>query len=128
MFRTKRELRDELSFEKAKADKYLKEIEKLRDNKSTIAEKDKTINALKLESAKKDQEIEKLKRELDILYRYYMLDVEPSQDVKTAVRIDKRVYDLETENAQLRMVLMNFLRLENKFASMPPVVCAYRYP
>ena len=61
------------------------------------------LHARELE--KKDAEIEKLKREIDILYKHFELDSEPSQEIKTAVRIDKRVHDLELENIELKSEL-----------------------
>lgn len=63
------------------------------------------LHARELE--KKDAEIEKLKREIDILYKHFELDSEPSQEIKTAVRIDKRVHDLELENIELKSELKN---------------------
>ena len=58
--------------------------------------KDKTIEELR-------DKIEKLEMELNMLYEDYELDKEPSQGVKTLVRINKRVHDLELENMELRL-------------------------
>ena len=79
-------------------DKNIKSInEKLKEEQATvdalghtIEDRDDTISALK-------KDIEKLKIERDILYKYYEIDKEPSQEVKTQMRIDMRVHDLELE-------------------------------
>lgn len=52
--------------------------------------------------AEKNEEIEELKRKLDILYAYYDLDKEPSQEIKSKIRIDNRVWELELEVAKLK--------------------------
>lgn len=75
---------------------------KLTETSRELINKDQ-LHARELE--KKDAEIEKLKREIDILYKHFELDSEPSQEIKTAVRIDKRVHDLELENIELKSEL-----------------------
>lgn len=55
----------------------------------------------------KDKKIEDLQREIDILYKHFKLDEEPDQEIKTAVRIDKRVHDLEMENLRLHSIFDN---------------------
>lgn len=65
------------------------------------------------ELEKKDAEIEKLKREIDILYKHFELDSEPSQEIKTTVRIDKRVHDLELENIELKSELRRMREYES---------------
>lgn len=82
------------------------------------------------ELKEKDHEIEKLESELDILYRYYHLDQEPSQYEKTSVRIDKRVHELELENMELRMKVDNYisqlrLQLERDIAQTRLQGCGY---
>lgn len=69
------------------------------------------LHARELE--KKNAEIEKLKREIDILYKHFELDSEPSQEIKTAVRIDKRVHDLELENIELKSELRRMQEYES---------------
>lgn len=55
--------------------------------------------------AEKNEEIKELKRKLDILYAYYDLDKEPSQEIKSKMRIDNRVWELELEVAKLKAQL-----------------------
>lgn len=52
--------------------------------------------------AEKNREIESLRMELDILYKHFKLDEEPTQEVISQVRTDKRVHELEMENIELR--------------------------
>ena len=90
------------------------EIDKLNDTMTDISsnlngqidQKNKTIETL-------TDQVEKLQRENDNLYYYYDLNKEPSQEVKTAVRIDKRVHDLELENIELRLNCKNNMELAN---------------
>lgn len=90
------------------------EIDKLNDTMTDISsnlngqidQKNKTIETL-------TDQVEKLQRENDNLYYYYDLNKEPSQEVKTAVRIDKRVHDLELENIELRLNCKNSMELAN---------------
>lgn len=82
------------------------------------------------ELKEKGHEIEKLESELDILYRYYHLDQEPTQYEKTSVRIDKRVHELELENMELRMRVDNYisqlrLQLERDIAQTRLQACGY---
>ena len=77
---------DMLSTEKyAMADKY---VDKYKEYQNTIA--------------KLNDKIEDLEKERDILYEHFDLNEEPSQEIKTKVRIDKRVHELEVENAELK--------------------------
>ena len=50
----------------------------------------------------KDDEIDELKRKIDILYSYYDLDKEASQETKTKMRLDMRIHELEMENLDLK--------------------------
>lgn len=94
------------------------EIDKLNDTMTDISsnlngqidQKNKTIETL-------TDQVEKLQRENDNLYYYYDLNKEPSQEVKTAVRIDKRVHDLELENIELRLSCKNNIELANELAN-----------
>lgn len=53
------------------------------------------------EIREKDALIESLNSKIDILHKYYDIDKEPTQEVKTAMRIDERIHDLELENIRL---------------------------
>lgn len=57
------------------------------------------------EIREKDALIESLNSKIDILHKYYDIDKEPTQEVKTAMRIDERVHDLELENIRLNSYL-----------------------
>lgn len=59
-----------------------------------IREKDTLIESL-------NSKIESLNSKIDILHKYYDIDKEPTQEVKTAMRIDERIHDLELENIRL---------------------------
>jgi len=97
-----------------KENESLKKILRESDKKTTkrIAElKTELDNCRKArldDCKRKDEEIEKLKRERDMLYRHFKLGSEPSQDVITAVRTDKRVHELELENIELK-TRMNYM-------------------
>ena len=57
------------------------------------------------EISKLNEKVEGLERERDMLYEYYDLNKEPSQEIKTLVRINERVRKLELENIELRSSL-----------------------
>lgn len=50
----------------------------------------------------KDDEIDELKRKIDILYSYYDLDKEASRETKTKMRLDMCIHELEMENLDLK--------------------------
>lgn len=86
------DLKEELKSARASNEAYRNEIADAQRNIKISEEKER----------KSREELEKKERELDILYQYYDILKEPTQEVKTAVRIDKRVHDLELENMELR--------------------------
>lgn len=60
----------------------------------------------------KDAEIERLNKaneelqhKVDILYQYYDIQKEPTQEQRTQIRIDMRVHELEMENIQLKNII-----------------------
>lgn len=67
------------------------------------------LDEMQREHAKEIQEknslIESLNSKIDILHKYYDIDKEPTQEVKTAMRIDERIHDLELENIRLNSYL-----------------------
>lgn len=72
------------------------EKQKAADELNDIKQKyEKTIQS-------KNDEIDELKRKIDILYSYYDLDKEASQETKTKMRIDMRIHELEMENLDLK--------------------------
>ena len=79
------------------------DIDKLQSQMNEKEEKHKReINALYTSLADKDETIQKLQSKIDILYEYYDMDEEPSQEIKTKMRINERIHDLELENIELR--------------------------
>lgn len=69
-----------------------------------IKEKDALIESL-------NSKIESLNSKIDILHKYYDIDKEPTQEVKTAMRIDERIHDLELENIRLNSYLSCLLSM-----------------
>lgn len=45
---------------------------------------------------------EELQHKIDILYAYYDINKEPTQEERTKIRLDLRVHELEMENLELR--------------------------
>lgn len=78
----------------------------------------------------KNEEIEEIKRKLDILYAYYDLDKEATQEIKTKIRTNERVWELELEVAKLKAQLTSgFLSLAqyyNPYANSN--ICQQLYP
>lgn len=108
MFITKKKLKEENEKLKVYYSSEKESYAKLRSKYNSLMEQIKKSDAdYEDELRKRDSEIEKLKRELDILYKHFSLDSEPTQEVKTAVRIDKKVYELENENIRLNAELNN---------------------
>ena len=70
------------------------------------------ILKLKDSDRAKDAEIERLKKaneelqhKVDILYQYYDIQKDPTQEQRTQIRIDMRVHELEMENIQLKSII-----------------------
>lgn len=88
---------------------YFKENKKLKkqvnDLEFSIRANKIMLDKMQREHAKEIQEknslIESLNSKIDILHKYYDIDKEPTQEVKTAMRIDERIHDLELENIRL---------------------------
>lgn len=64
-------------------------------------DKNKILDA---NNAKLKNQIEELQSRIDILYQYYRLDDEPTQEERTRMRIDMRVHELEMENLRLKSI------------------------
>lgn len=58
------------------------------------------------EEKKKVEDLQKkndeLQHKIDILYAYYDIQKEPTQEERTKIRLDLRVHELEMENLELR--------------------------
>ena len=83
------------------------ELNDKREEIYTLKNSSKTDDRWIEQLRSKDKKIEDLQREIDILYKHFKLDEEPDQEIKTAVRIDKRVHDLEMENLRLHSIFDN---------------------
>lgn len=70
-----------------------------RKAKAMSEEVDKQLKIIE----EKDKKIEKMQRELDILYEYYDLNKEASQEIKTKIRTDDRIRKLELANEKLKV-------------------------
>lgn len=67
---------------------------------------------------KKVEELQKkndeLQHKIDILYAYYDIQKEPTQEERTKIRLDLRVHELEMENLELRATInANLIYLQN---------------
>ena len=118
------ELRNHLLAENKELTEKIKELEEknksLRARMQGMAD---TANVTYAECRKRikerDDEIEKLKSKIDILYRYYDMDKEPTQEVKTAMRINDRIHDLELDNIELRSELKAIYRNDGRSIRLP---------
>lgn len=100
---------------KSDRDHYEKMADKWEDN--YLKEVDKRMAAQKELEEKKNEENEEIKRlqadneelqhKIDILYQYYNLENEPTQEERTKIRMDLRVHELEMENVELRSRLQS---------------------
>lgn len=100
---------------KSDMDHYEKMADKWEDN--YLKEVDKRMAAQKELEEKKNEENEEIKRlqadneelqhKIDILYQYYNLENEPTQEERTKIRMDLRVHELEMENVELRSRLQS---------------------
>lgn len=58
---------------------------------------------------------EELQHKIDILYAYYDINKDPTQEERTKIRLDLRVHELEMENLELRAAVngqIEYLRNE----------------
>ena len=84
----------------SKYDRYVaKHNDEMNDEKTKHK---REVDALYTSLEDKDKTIEKLQSKIDILYEYHDMDKEPSQEIKTKMRINDRIHDLELENIELR--------------------------
>ena len=82
------------------ANNYLKE-------RSEVEEQKKKVEDLQRKN-------EELQHKIDILYAYYDINKDPTQEERTKIRLDLRVHDLEMENLELRATVnANLIYLRN---------------
>lgn len=103
-----------------KREQELKEAkEKIRDLEDRLDDKvreyvDRTssleteLKAEKSENAKLAKKNEELQMKIDILFNYYGLNREVTEEGVAQLRRDKRVHELEMENMELRLQLANY--------------------
>ena len=99
------------------ADNYLKE-------RSEVEEQKKKVEDLQRKN-------EELQHKIDILYAYYDINKDPTQEERTKIRLDLRVHDLEMENIELRATVnANLIHLRNDLnrAMMSNYIYQVPYP
>ena len=89
------------------------------------------------EQNKKVEELQKkneeLQHKIDILFAYYDINKDPTQEERTKIRLDLRVHELEMENLELRASVdsnIKYLRNELNAAMLSRVnsMCQVPYP
>lgn len=110
-----KELENELTSEIEKRKYYQESYECEKQFRNAREEENQKYDKI---VQRKDEEIEELKRKIDMLYAYYDMDKEATQEIKTKMRIDMRVHELEMEKLDLKNqvrsyndVILNSLRL-----------------
>ena len=95
----------------------------LKERKSEIEEQKKKVEDLQRKN-------EELQHKIDILYAYYDINKDPTQEERTKIRLDLRVHDLEMENLELRAtVRANLIYLRNDLnRAMSNYICQVPYP
>lgn len=84
---------------------YEKEVNDIRSEKSKIeSEKEREISIYIGKLTKANEEIERLKSENEVFKKYYELDKDPSEEVKTRIHVDLEVNRLKFE--LMRCMLM----------------------
>ena len=74
---------------------------------------------------------EELQHKIDILYAYYDINKEPTQEERTKIRLDLRVHELEMENLELRAAVngrIEYLRNELNRARLSSLNSIYQVP
>lgn len=124
------ELRGKLEDAKSKASYYKKIYDMYKNNyiKANIGieEQKKKVEELQ----KKNEE---LQHKIDILYAYYDIQKDPTQEERTKIRLDLRVHELEMENLELRAIVrarvgylqneLDRLRIQNSIYNVPWPYC-----
>lgn len=84
---------------------------------------------------KKVEELQKkndeLQHKIDILYAYYDIQKEPTQEERTKIRLDLRVHELEMENLELRAAVngqIEYLRNELNRERLSSLNSIYQVP
>ena len=129
MFIKKKEY-EELKREKSYAVEDRDRYERMYDR---MADKCLKTTAETEEQKKKVEELQKkndeLQHKIDILYAYYDIQKDPTQEERTKIRLDLRVHELEMENLELRAIVranvgylqneLNRLRIQNSICQVP---------
>ena len=76
---------------------------------------------------------EELQHKIDILYAYYDINKDPTQEERTKIRLDLRVHELEMENLELRTIVgtqIGYLKndLNRMMISNMNSICQVLYP
>lgn len=93
------ELKEKLESAKSDASHYKNMYEVFENNyiKANIGVENQKKKVEELQ--KKNEE---LQHKIDILYAYYDIQKDPTQEERTKIRLDLRVHELEMENLELR--------------------------
>lgn len=93
------ELKEKLESAKSNASYYKKIYDMYkndyREESAEVENQKKKVEELQ----KKNEE---LQHKIDILYAYYDIQKDPTQEERTKIRLDMRVHELEMENLELR--------------------------
>lgn len=96
---------EELKANLVSAQSDAQQYKKLYENYENLYMKENDRNKiLDANNEKIKNQIEELQNKIDILYQYYRLDDEPTQEERTKMRIDMRVHELEMENLRLKSI------------------------
>lgn len=76
---------------------------------------------------------EELQHKIDILFAYYDINKDPTQEERTKIRLDLRVHELEVENLELRAAVnaqIGYLQAEigRSLLSTRNSICQVPYP
>ena len=122
---------EELKREKEDA---IKDRDHYRDMTNTWENNYLNSHAEVEEQKKKVEDLQRkndeLQHKIDILYAYYDINKDPTQEERTKIRLDLRVHDLEMENIELRATVnANLIYLRNDLnRAMSNYVCQVPYP
>lgn len=74
---------------------------------------------------------EELQHKIDILFAYYDINKDPTQEERTKIRLDLRVHELEMENLELKATVnahIGYLRNELNRARLSSLNSIYQVP
>lgn len=121
------ELKEQLESAKSDASYYKNVYRDLKNNHKKIVNTEVEDQKKKVEELQKKNE--ELQHKIDILYAYYDIQKEPTQEERTKIRLDLRVHELEMENLELRAIVranvgylqneLNRLKIQNSIYNVP---------